>query len=469
MSSTHPNTGAYHQRPAPTPESRTLASDPLETPGITLTAPHLIAAALWSAYTSDPVVHRTVNQVVEQALSDSTIRPAAMNDLITDAIHAWWRQERMGLRTAPMFKQWLLSGEQWHYIPMRRDARIRLRELVPWRVTEIVGHHWTDWEKATYEASGEERLTLTPDNTIYIAHDALFGALRGLTPFCTLAFAARRYARFLDSRERVNRLAGTVTGELNFENIADAAATLKWPLDDTGNPIPQPVYLPEEGTIAVTIGQSRFALMVPQVAAGGADPDGQRFYLRAVEAGRLPEYAGGNGRNANVATAQVQYPFAVRFMLGLRDEFENALTETVRLVLTRMARLGLIPSQWTATLPDGRTETETPATATITWSFPEVRELDFQAHFDSIIALVERHLLTDERAVELLGYDPKTDMPSPEERERRRSMMFTRTAPADDGDEGEGEESAPTPTMIEQAVRSAMHGLLAHPEHAATD
>ena len=450
--------GQYTARKAAVTEAnaRTLRSDPLERPEQAVIAPQLVSAALWQAYSNDPIVNRTINQVVEHAVGDSTIRPNLANDAITEALDAWWTRERMGLRISPAFKQWLISGEQWHYVPLRRDTRIRLRELVPWRVAEIEGHHWTDWEQARYNAPGGEEITLTPDNTTFFAHDAIFGNLRGLTPFATLAFSTRRYARFLDARERVNRLAGTVTGELNFENIQDAAAVLGWPTDEQGNPKPQTVYLPEEGTIAVTVGNSRFQLAVPSVNSGGAEFDAQRFYLRTVEGGRLPEYTSGNGANVNVATAQVQYPFAVRFILALRDEFESAMNATVSLVLARMVALGFIPNQWTATRQDGSTEIETPDSCRIAWSFPEVRELDFRAHFDSVITLVDKNLLHEERAMQLLGYDPDTDMPTPEERERRRAT----NQPPFVSPEPDDEQEARWLAAIEQAARSALHGML---------
>jgi len=468
--------GSYEQRRPPAPPtaeaaSRLLRTDLLDRPEMAILQPEVIGANLWREYPADSTINRTINQVVEQATGDGHARPTIDYQPVRDALIGWWKQERFDLRIRPTFKEYLLSGEQWHYVPLRKDGRIRLRSLVPWGIFQIVGHDWTDWESASYRFGNQEIANLTPLNTAFFAHDALFSSLRGLTPFATMAFGARRYRRFLDGRERVNRLAGTVTGEFNFENLADAAAVLGWPLDDQGIPQPKTVYLPEEGTVAVTIGASKFQLMAPSVNAGGADPDAQRFYLRLIEGGRLPEYASGNGANVNVATATVQYPFAVRFILSMRDEFEYAMTESLRLVLTRMAALGMIPTTWTATRADGTTEVETPQTATITWSFPEIRELDFQAHFDSVLALIEKNLLADERAMEMLGYDPETDMPSPEEREARRAatlgmlQQVGQNAGAQPGDDATnaGLEG------IGQAVRTALMDMLAEQRRAPTE
>lgn len=445
--------GSYTARPRVAAEAKKLRTDPLANPAIAVQAPQIIAARLWQEYATESTINRNINQIVEQVTGDATVRPRLDNEVIDQAFHAWWNRERMPLRVNSSFKEFLISGERWPYVPMRRSGRIPLRDLTPWNVTEITGRAWHDWDKATYR-DREAEITLTPESTAFYAHDALFGNLRGLSPFCTMAFEARRYRAFLDGRERVNRTAGIVTGHLKFDNIEDAASVLGWKRDDQGNPKPEVVYLPEEGTVVVTIGEADFQLLTPSVNAAGADPDGQRFYLRMVEAGRLPEYASGNGANVNVATATVQYPFAVRFMLAARDEFEYSMNDALRIVLQRMQALNYIPQSWVATRSDGTTATESPETAEFTWTFPEVRELNWNDHFEAIMTLVQRNLLDDERAMELLGYDPDSDMPSPEERAARRQQASAFLQNIGGGSEEEGLRA------IAQAVRAGMFSVL---------
>lgn len=432
---------------------REAAADYLATLGLSRMLAHYtdnpqqLSRQMFSMYVEQPSVGRTINQFAEQVLADADVRPTARNKTVDKTVQAIWEGRSMSQRLPALFKMFLLSGEHWCFTPKTREG-YQFRFLTPWQVTRVKGRDAVTWQEADYEEPGDETtkaetLTLLPKNTAFYAHDALFSNLRGTPPFASLYFATLRHKRFLDIREKVNRLSSLVTGSIRFATMDDAGSALGWTRNSKGDYSPKPVRIPESGSIAVLIGEkAAFNLMTPEVKGGDAEPDGNSFKGEQTEATRLPEFFNGDGSNVSVATAKVQYPIAARAFSALRDAFTEALTQDFRLLLRRMADAGLIADSWRAVTPDGKVVVETPESLELDWSWPEIVTLDAEAHFDVLTALFDKALITDDVLLQALGYDPAAVKPS---------------AQADDnpGDEVESVLSV----SLEQ-VRAAMRGVL---------
>lgn len=368
-------------------------------------------------YRTNPTFSRVVNQFAEQSFANAFVAPVLRNEGIQKIITDWWVMNKWEKKVLRTYKQYLISGEFWVYIPRTRRRDFKSRVLIPWQVSSITGFEPEDWEQATYspgqQDDGSVPLTLTPDNTCYVPHDAMFDNLRGVSPFASMWFALQRYDRWLEGRERINKRSGNVVGHMHFATVEDAGKVFGWKKDTNGLYIPEMVKMPQEQSVVVTAGEdATFELLTPQVGGRDAKEDGQAFYNTTIEASRLPEYFSGNGNNVNVATARVQYPVAVRAIMALRDEFDDAIEMMMRLLLRRMANARIISEEWPVTLPDGTQVMETPETALVEMSWPEMRELEFDKEFEALNTLHDKGLLTDESLLRQLGYDPEVVMPT---------------------------------------------------------
>lgn len=372
--------------------------------------PTVAAERLYAAYHTHPTFSRTVNQIVEQSLGDATVKPIVRNPMVQAVLDGWWEANRWGGKLSRAFKQYLISGEYWCYVPVG-ERGVKARLLTPWHIHLVSGVEPEEWEEANYVPPEGKTLRLTPENTVYQAHDALFGSLRGTSPFIALYSALVRYETWLKGRERINRLAGKVVGSLRFRTPEEAAASLGWPLDETtGLPRPQPVQLPADGSVVVTFGEdSGFSLITPSVGGGDAHYDGEALRRQLVEATRLPEYLTGMGDNVSVATAKVQFPFAVRMIASLRDEFEQALTATMRKVLAGLAKAKQISRRWSV---DGGEET--PENCVISWSWPEIQWLEQESPVEVLLSLYNLGLVDGDALLRALGYDPAAVRPQGE-------------------------------------------------------
>lgn len=375
--------------------------------------PVALGQEMYQLFKRDSMVNRTINQYTEQAFADAYIRPMMFNSVVQRELDAFWRNEKWHRKIWRGYKQYAICGEQWVFMPLRRNRTVGGRILVPWQISNLRAYEVEDWIEADYgggvltEIEKDTPMKLKPWNTAYFAHDAMFDSLRGMSPFVSLYFAVDRYNRWLDARERLVRVASNVVGHMHFASMEDAGKSLGWDTDASGNFIPKEVSLPNEGTIAITVGEAaEFKVVVPQVHSGDAEADGRAFYNHANEATRLPEYFSGDGRQVNVATAKVQYPIAIRSILSLRDFYNEALIEMVRVLLRRLVKVGVLPEQWTATMPDKTTVQETPETATIEFTWPEIRELDFEDLFNSFTWLYQQGLLDGDWLLQYFGYDP---------------------------------------------------------------
>ena len=378
-----------------------------------------LAQQLWILYKQNPTFSRVINQFEEQSFADAYVIPQTRNEGIQDRIQEFWVTNKWTRKNHRAFKQFLISGEHWVYMPKTRvrgrSPVIKARILTPWDVSQVEGYEPEDWESASYSKVGET-IKLNPQNTCYVPHDALFDTLRGVSPFSSMYFSIMRYHRWLEGRERINKVAGNVVGHMHFDTPEDAGRTLGWKKDADGNYIPESIKMPKDGTIVITAGEdATFQILTPQVRGGEASDDGQAFYNQTIEASRLPEYFSGNGNNVNVATARVQYPVAVRAIMALRDEYSDAVQEMIRLYLRILADAGEISDEWTVTNADESTSTETPETATIELSWPQMRELEFKEEFEAMNTLHDKGLLRDEYFLRQLGYDPDLAIPTGDE------------------------------------------------------
>lgn len=391
-------------------------------------------------YRTNPTFSRVVNQFAEQSFANAYVAPVLRNPGIQEVISDWWVKNRWEKKVLRAYKQYLVSGEFWIYIPRTRRREFKGRILIPWQITSITGFEPEDWESATYHhgpnADDSVPLTLTPENTCFVPHDAMFDSLRGVSPFASMWFALQRYDRWLEGRERINKRSGNVVGHMHFNTVEDAGRALGWKKDESGAFVPQMVKMPQEQSVVITAGEGAdFKLLTPQVGGRDAMEDGQAFYNATIEASRLPEYFSGNGNNVNVATARVQYPVAVRAIMALRDEFDDAIEMMIRLLLRRLANAKVISEEWPVTLPDGSTAMETPETAVMEMSWPEMRELEFDKEFEALDRLHDKGLLTDESLLRQLGYDPDVVMPDeagrppePDEEVRRQALRDIKEA-----------------------------------------
>lgn len=371
-----------------------------------------LAQKMYSLYRVSSTIHRVINQVVEQVMADAEIKPViSAPDNISQLIEDWWMNNHGVHLIRRSFKEFLLSGEVWIYVPRtKKKEGVKAHLLVPWNINTIEGYSAHDWMKAQYiDADTGQALTLDPENAVFIAHDALFGGMRGITPFTSLFFAVQTYEDWLQGRVRINRLAGNVIGKMRFSSVEEAANSLpnasmreddgEMILDITG-----PVQIPPSGTMAVLIGEeSDFDLITPRVGASNAKEDGEALWRTVIEASRLPEFLSGWGRGVNVATARVQYPFAVRMMLALRDEFGDAIKDMIRLMLRRLVEHRIIPPTWKD--EDGRTWTPETVAVHLTW--PDIRELDFDAISRTVLGLLQQGVIDTSVALHLLGWEPE--------------------------------------------------------------
>lgn len=395
-------------------------------------------------YRSNPTFSRVVSQFAEQSFANAYVAPVLRNEGIQRVVNEWWVKNNWEKKVQRTYKQYLISGEFWVYIPRTRRRDFKSRVLIPWQVTSVTGFEPEDWEEAHYQqmnvaSDASVPLTLTPDNTCFVPHDAMFDNLRGVSPFASMWFALQRYDRWLEGRERINKRSGNVVGHMHFATVEDAGKVFGWEKDANGLYKPQLVKMPQEQSVVITAGEdANFELLTPQVGGRDAKEDGQAFYNTTIEASRLPEYFSGNGNNVNVATARVQYPVAVRAIMSLRDEFDDAIEMMIRLLLRRLANAGIISEEWPVTLPDGTVDIETPETAVMEMSWPEMRELEFDKEFEALDKLHDKGLLTDESLLRQLGYDPDVVMPrdgeanrgvpEPDEEVRRQALSDIKAA-----------------------------------------
>lgn len=410
--------------------------------------PQELSRQMFQMFIEQSSVQRTVNQFTEQMLADADVKPTARNKTVDKTVQAVWEARRMSQRLPALFKMFLISGEHWCFEPKTSEG-FQFRFLTPWEITRVKGRDATTWEEADYTDRGPdtkaETLKLTPANTSFYAHDALFSNLRGMPPFASLYFATLRHKRFLDIREKVNRLSAFVSGMIKFATLDDAGSAFGWSKDSQGNYIPKPVRIPESGTLALLFGQiADMKLMTPDVKGGDAEPDGKAFKAEQTEATRLPEFMNGNGQNVSVATAKVQYPLAVRAMMALRDAFTEALTQDFRLLLRRMADKGMLASSWRATTADGTTVIETPETAEFSWSWPDISTLDHDSFFNMLTTLFDKALITDDVLLQSLGYTPDDVKPQ-----------------VQDDDGGDDSEEGKLITIPLERLKEAMRTVLA--------
>ena len=352
--------------------------------------PEFLAKRLSEYYRTDALFSRTINQIAEQALAEWEPKPT-LAGAAGKALSQWWETAQMGRKFERIFKEFLIAGEIWCYLPLKSGVPAP-RFLVPWQIEGVESQtgEAEDWTSARYLPGAEtgsqnsRLLEITPSNTYYYAHDAIFANTRGTPPFGAMAPALERYRRWLTSRERITRMAGKVLGHLIFPTVEDAVASLGWRRANDGGLEPKPIKLPTDEAMVVTIGNgSDFRLVVPSVGGGDAAADGRAFYLQVIEASRLPEFMSGDGSNVNVATARVQYPFAVRSILALRDAFSRAMAGVCRLALERM----------------GQATTEP-----ITFDWPEMRELDYDLEANVLFQLYDRGLVAAQEVLSQLGY-----------------------------------------------------------------
>lgn len=368
-----------------------------------------LAQNMLQAYKAGSTISRVVNQIVEQVMADGNIAPAIQApEKISEPLQGWWNSESITHLLRQSFKEYLLSGEVWLYVPRRNKKEgVKVYTLVPWYINTVEGTSARAWSKASYvNAKTGENYPLTPENTVFVAHDALFGELRGITPFASLYFATQTYEDWLQGRIRINRLSGNIIGKMHFPDLESAASSLlnaRVVHDPDGDylEVDGPVEIPKPGTMAVLIGEgSDFQLVTPNVGASTAKDDGEAIWRMVIEATRLPEFLSGWGRGVNVATARVQYPFAVRMMLALRDEFDDAIQMMVRLVLQRFAQNRIIPPTWR----DDNGNEWTPATVPVHISWPEVRELDFDAISRTVLELLKLQVIDPSAGLYMLGW-----------------------------------------------------------------
>lgn len=352
--------------------------------------PEFLAKRLSEYYRTDALFSRTINQIAEQAMAEWEPRPTLAGASGT-FLAQWWAESGMAQKFERVFKEFLIAGEIWCYLPLRNGVPMP-RFLVPWQIEEIesLTGEADDWTSARYlpgaisQTTGNRFLEITPSNTYYYAHDAIFANTRGTPPFGAMAPALERYRRWLTSRERITRMAGKVLGHLIFPTVEDAVASLGWHRSNDGGLEPKPIKLPTDEAMVVTIGNgSDFRLVVPSVGGGDAAADGRAFYLQVIEASRLPEFMSGDGSNVNVATARVQYPFAVRSIIALRDSFSRAMAGICRLALERLGQ---------------------PTTEPITFEWPEMRELDYDLEANVLFQLYDRGLVAAQEVLSQLGY-----------------------------------------------------------------
>jgi hypothetical protein len=352
--------------------------------------PEYLSKRLSEYYRTDPLFSRTINQIAEQAMAEWEPEPTLAGSSGA-ALTQWWTESGMARKFERVFKEFLIAGEIWCYLPLK-DGVPMPRFLVPWQLEGVVSPtgEAEDWTSARYLPGAVDAanrvLDLTPKTTYYYAHDAMFASTRGVPPFGAMAPALERYRRWLTSRERITRMAGKVLGHLVFPTAEDAVASLGWRRSNDGGLEPKPIKLPTDEAMVVTIGNgSDFRLVVPSVGGGDAAADGRAFYLQVIEASRLPEFMSGDGSNVNVATARVQYPFAVRSILALRDSFSRAMAGVCRLALERIGR-PITPSEQ------------------IVFDWPEMRELDYDLEANVLFQLYDRGLVAAQEVLSQLGY-----------------------------------------------------------------
>lgn len=402
--------------------------------------PVLLSSHMWNLYKQDSMVNRTINQYTEQAFADAYVKPLVFNSVIQQEVDRWWNENKWKRKIWRGYKQFAITGEQWVYMPARANRTLGGRLLTSWNVAQVTGFEPEDWTSAFYGGSNAAQLQddtvtkLTPKNTSYVANDAMFESMRGVTPFVSLYFGVDRYRKWLDARERLTRVASNIVGHIHFATIEDAAASLGWEKDSKGTFTPKEVAMPNDGTVAVTIGEgASFQVLVPDTHGGDAEADGRAFYNQANEGTRLPEYWSGDGRQVNVATAKVQYPVAIRSILSLRDFYTEALSDMIRLLLTRLVAMGVISDTWIAVMPNGDRVEQTPESAIVEFTWPEIRELDYSDLFSTFTWLHDQQLLSGDWLLRYFGFDPEIVKPDPNEVENGGEAEPPETDSPDEG------------------------------------